>query len=204
METANPEKTPARATRMAPEERRAKLIKSVLRVFATRGIGEARHAQVAEEAGVSLSTVFVYFPTREALVEAALGETGRFFVELAERIHSRNLPAPQLIAEHARAFADLVDESPEYVSIFLNWSSAVGQPYWESYLEAHAATAKILTATIERGKKEKTIAPDVNAADAAEILIGAAHILAQMKFMGKDQSVIDGFIASMARSAMGT
>ena len=41
-----------------------------MRVFARRGLGAARHAEIAKEAGVSVPAVFFYFPTREELVTA--------------------------------------------------------------------------------------------------------------------------------------
>ena len=56
-----------RAPRLAPEARRAQLLASAMRVFARRGIAAARHAELASEAGVAVSTTFAYFPTREEL-----------------------------------------------------------------------------------------------------------------------------------------
>ena len=61
-----------RRRRLAPEARRAELMAVAIEVFARRGLGEARHAEIAAEAGVSVPTVFVYFPTRDALVHAVL------------------------------------------------------------------------------------------------------------------------------------
>jgi AcrR family transcriptional regulator len=64
--------------RLSPGARRAELMACALAVFARRGLGEARHAEIAAEAGVSVATVFVYFPTREALVDAVLDEVDGF------------------------------------------------------------------------------------------------------------------------------
>ena len=200
---AKTRKAPPRAQRMAPDERRAGLMESVIKVFASRGIGEARHAHVAQQAKVSLSTVFVYFPTREALVEAALDETARFFLESAAANDAEELPAPAAIAYIAQQFADLVDTHPEYVRLYLSWSSSVGQPHWKKYLEAHAIAASRFADMIARGKREKSIPAQVKSEDAAELILGASHVLAQMKFMGKDRRIIDQFIASLARSIIG-
>lgn len=193
-----------RAARMAPEDRRAKLMKSVIRVFAEHGIGEARHAQVAEEAGVSLSTVFVYFPTREALVDAALDETRRFFFDLAEELLNQDLPVITLFTTYGRKFAELADTDPDYIRIFLNWSGAVGLPYWKKYVETHEFVVSTYADIIDRGKRDKVIPRSVDSENAAEIFVGAAHIIAQMKFMGKEPNVINGFIASVVRTILVT
>lgn len=191
-----------RATRMAPEERRSELMKSVIRVFADHGIGEARHVQVAEAAGVSLSTVFVYFPTRDALVDAALEETRRFFFDLAEELLQQDLPVPALLTAYGKKFADLADTDPDYIRIFLNWSGAVGKPYWKKYVETHETVVRSYADILERGKREKVIPKSVDSMNAAEIIVGAAHVIAQMKFMGKNQTVIDRFIASTLRAVI--
>ena len=78
------------------EERRAELLGAALTAFAARGIGETRHAQVAEVAGCSLSTVFVYFPTRENLVVAVLDEVERSLLDMAETIHATTAPVPDV------------------------------------------------------------------------------------------------------------
>lgn len=194
--------TKSRATRMAPEARREKLMNSVIRVFANRGIGEARHAHVAKEARVSLSTVFVYFPTREALVDAALEETARFFLESAAAHDAEQLPAAQAIVYIARQFAERVETHPDYVRLYLSWSGSVGQPCWKKYLDAHAIAAGRFAEIIARGQREGSIPPHVKPADAAELILGASHVLAQMKFMGRDPAVIEGFIANLAKTLL--
>jgi len=86
--------------RLPPEERRAQLLATALEVFARRGFGRAGHAEIAEAAGVAVSTVFVYFKTREALVGAVLAEVGRFYLELALEIHAQPKPCRQILIEH--------------------------------------------------------------------------------------------------------
>src|SRR5690348_6718582 len=103
-----------RAPRLAPTERREQLLTCALRIFARRGLGEARHAEIAKEAGVSVATTFFYFPTRTDLVTAVLDEVERFYCAMAECMHRQALPAPQIMLNHARTFADSVDSHPDY------------------------------------------------------------------------------------------
>jgi TetR/AcrR family transcriptional regulator, hemagglutinin/protease regulatory protein len=53
-----------RARRLDPSERRPQLLECAMRVFARRGLGSARHSEIAKEAKVSVPTVFFYFPSR--------------------------------------------------------------------------------------------------------------------------------------------
>ena len=76
-----PEASTGRAVRLTAEARRAQLLNCALEVFASRGLSEARHTDVAAAAGVSVPTMFHYYPTREVLAEAVLAEVSRFLLE---------------------------------------------------------------------------------------------------------------------------
>lgn len=52
------------------EERPAEIVAAALQVFADKGFGAAKITDVAQLAGVSKATVFVYFPTKEDLFRA--------------------------------------------------------------------------------------------------------------------------------------
>src|SRR5579885_3157999 len=84
-----------RARPLEQPERKAVLLQTAIRVFARRGLGGARHTEIAREAGVSVPTVFFYFPTREALVHDVLTEVAGFYEDMTERIHSSDRPAPK-------------------------------------------------------------------------------------------------------------
>src|SRR5271169_6888931 len=114
-----------RAPALDQAERRVLLLQCAIRVFARRGIGAARHAEIAREAEVSVPTVFFYFPTRKALVSAVLEEVARFFTDMNETVHGKRRPAPEIILEHMRAFADAVETHPDHTRVLLEWSTAI-------------------------------------------------------------------------------
>jgi AcrR family transcriptional regulator len=65
-------------TRATADDRRSAIVEATVRVIAARGVGQARLADIAEEAGVSLGLVQHYFRHRERLVtEAFTSETER-------------------------------------------------------------------------------------------------------------------------------
>ena len=192
-----------RARRLAPEARRAQLLAGAVEVFARRGLDSARHAEIADTCGVSVPTVFAYFASRAELVEAVLREVARFYVDLARRVHSVERAAPELILEHARAFASSVDAQPDYARVWLAWSSAVSADTWPRYLELEEEVVAILARTLERGQAEGTIGRAIAAEDGARITIGAAHMIAQMKLSGRDADEVDRFEDHLVRALSG-
>jgi AcrR family transcriptional regulator len=61
-----------RVRRLPPEKRRKQIIDAALRAVTQFGVPEATVARIAEAAGVSQGTLYVYFDSREQILMAAL------------------------------------------------------------------------------------------------------------------------------------
>lgn len=61
---------------LLPEERITQILDAALRVFAREGFAKARMETIAEEAGLSKGTLYLYFDSKDALITALLE---RFF-----------------------------------------------------------------------------------------------------------------------------
>jgi AcrR family transcriptional regulator len=173
-------------------------------VFARRGLGLGRPAEVAAAAGVAESTVFVYFPTRQDLVRAVVGESERLYLEMDRAILEKSgLPASEAVSKLARSFADSVDSHPHHARVFLDWSNAVGDEIFPRYLAFQEAVIQMLTATLQRGLAEGCVAEDVNPDDAARLIFSAAQMVVQMKLTGQHSARIDRFLRSVTRAGIG-
>ena len=192
----------ARARRLDPAERRPQLLQCAIRVFARRGLGGAHHAEIAREARVSVPTVFFYFPTREALVMAVLDEVARFLTEMAVTIHSGSGDAAQLVLAHAQAFADSVDTHTDYARVWLDWSTAIREEIWPRYLEFQENIGVIIANTIRRWRVGRGIVDD-DAEDDARLIVGSAHMIAQLKFTRCPPDKLDHFLRTLVRSTLG-
>jgi TetR/AcrR family hemagglutinin/protease transcriptional regulator len=192
----------ARARRLDPAERRPQLLQCAIRVFARRGLGGAHHAEIAREARVSVPTVFFYFPTREALVMAVLDEVARFLTEMAVTIHSGSGDAAQLVLAHAQAFADSVDTHTDYARVWLDWSTAIREEIWPRYLEFQENIVVIIANTIRRWRVGRGIVDD-DAEDDARLIVGSAHMIAQLKFTRCPPDKLDHFLRTRVRSTLG-
>lgn len=174
-----------------------------MRVFARRGIGAAHHAEIAREAKVSVPTVFFYFPTREALVSAVLEEVARFFTEMAETIHGRHRPAPEIILEHSRAFADAVRTHSDYTRVLLEWSTALRDEVWPLYLQFQEKIIAMIARTIRRWRMETGSQRDPDAEDDARVIAATGYVLVQMKVANLPGSRIERFLRTLVRDTLG-
>jgi AcrR family transcriptional regulator len=192
-----------RAARLSPAARRAQLLASATRVFARRGLAAVSHTEVADEAGVAVPTVFVYFAAREDLVAGVLESVERLYIGLAERVHASDRPAPELLLLHTRAFAASVDEHPDEARVWLNWSSAVGGDYWLRYRALEERVGAVLAGTIARGQREGSIDAAISAPEAARLMVGAAYLIAQMKLSGRPEGEVAAFVDTLMRVLAG-
>lgn len=179
------------------------LLGHAVRVFASSGFRAARHAEIAEAAAVSVSTVFFYFQTRAALVEAVAAELDSFFGGLVERALTGDAPAPDLLLRLSREFAASVDTHPDHARAWLDWSTAFGDDAWPSYQAFQARVVEMLVATVERGQHAGTLAPDLDPEGEAFLLLGAAYIVVQLKITGRAKADIDRFLLTLVRSTVG-
>jgi TetR/AcrR family transcriptional regulator, hemagglutinin/protease regulatory protein len=196
-------KTPKRAHALDKTHRRALLLECAIRVFARRGIGAGRHAEVAKEAKVSVPTVFFYFPTRRALVRDVLKEIARFFSENTEQVYASERPAPQVVMEEARHYADLVLSHPDHVRVLQEWSTAIrDKPLWSKFLEFQQHEFDTIENTIRKWRRE-TGRDEGNPDDDARVLTAIGYIVTQMRLTNVPDERIERFVRTVVRDTLG-
>ncbi len=202
MNDTTPAEKKRRASRLVPALRRDKLLACAIRVFGRKGVAFARHSDVAREAKVSLSTVFAYFPTRQALLEAVLDELSRWALHLAKRSHRVGLSPRQSLYEHLVQLADLLETDPEYARVWLSWSMVVDKDLSRSYLKLQRRVVRIIAETVRRGQRNATIAPELNPEDVGLLIIGGAYVIAQTKLMGRRLPELERFARMLVNATV--
>lgn len=198
-----PDPAPARRRlRLPPEERRAHLLDCALEAFARLGLGAARHAQVAAEAGVAVSTVFLYFPTRDELVDAVLNEVERFYSELGAEAHASDAPVREVLRRHGRAFIESLDSHPHHARILLDWSTAFREDVWARYRAFNEARVARMAETLRRGLSDGSVPRSVDVDSAARLLVGIAGMLIQLRLQACDRDTIDRFARAARESVL--
>ncbi|ANT66736.1 TetR/AcrR family transcriptional regulator [Aeromonas hydrophila] len=169
-----------RRTRLSPEARRNQLMECAIEVFSRRGIGRAGHAEIAEQAKVSVATVFNYFNTREELVDEVLAEIERFVQQMLEQAYTGQGPVSDSIRRHVKLFVDAAYDQPDHASIWLEWSSSVREEVWPRYAKLLDKALERIAPHLQRAMDAGEIQSVLSAQDLARSLTGFGYVMMQM------------------------
>jgi TetR/AcrR family hemagglutinin/protease transcriptional regulator len=179
--------------RLPREERRAQLLEVAIDVFADRGLGAARHAEIAERAGVAVSTVFVYFPTREDLVDAVLDGVADFFLEAAERLHGQDKDCVEILRDVGVEFRRFVETHRSRAIVWLEWGAAVREDVWPRYRAFSDAIIAITRRTLERGQREGSVPKHRDTESLARLFASSSQSIARLQLGGGDPKTVSRF-----------
>jgi TetR/AcrR family hemagglutinin/protease transcriptional regulator len=186
--------------RLPPEERRAQLLEIAIDVFAERGLGAARHAEIAKRAGVAVSTVFAYFETREALVDAVLDAVANFFLEHAERVHGQEKGCIEILREVGDAFVEFLGARRSYAIVWLEWGSAVRQDVWPRYRLFTERIVALTKKTLERGQREGCVEAGADTESLARLFASSSQSIARLQLSDVDPDTVARFQQTVLRS----
>ena len=110
-----------RLRQAASEEARRRIVEATVALHAENGARATSHAMIAERAGVSIPTVYKYFPTPNHLIPACTGlVAGRAPVALDETLFE----GKDGLAERVRAVASALFRLHEYFAPWMRWTTA--------------------------------------------------------------------------------
>lgn len=177
------EKKSKRAAQLSPKDRRRQLLRCAISAFAANGLGRGTHAQVAKLAGVAVPTVFAYFPTREDLVYAVLGEIESNLLGIIRaELRREELTAFQKYQNLLSNYILAIEDDPDIIKVFLDWTTSFEASLamkFQAYLEK---LVDLLKTIVEEGQRKNEVSRDVNPVDAALMIYSSANVLAQIKF----------------------
>jgi AcrR family transcriptional regulator len=109
---AAPASGPRLSHRRRKDARPGEIVDAALSLFVERGFAATRLDDVAERAGVSKGTVYLYFDSKEALLAEAVGrDIGPMLGDFARRIDDESLSASALIESFMRRWWSLLSAS---------------------------------------------------------------------------------------------
>jgi hypothetical protein len=121
---------------------------------------------------------------------------------MVEAAHGKRSPAPEVVLEHLRAFADAVDTHPDHTRILLEWSTALRGETWPAFLKFQEKVIAMLVRTIRRSRMETGSDRDPRAEDDARLIAVTGYVLVQMKLAKLPSSRIERFLRTVLRDTL--
>jgi TetR/AcrR family hemagglutinin/protease transcriptional regulator len=190
-------------TRRSRASREAQLLGCAILAFADQGISRATHANVAQKAQVSVPTVFAYFPTREALVDAVLKQVDQYFVSLvmAGAASTTSSARDRLISMILRC-VDSQKTHLEYICVLLDWSTSLRDPVWQRYLAFFDRIIAAFDSVLQDGKRDGSVSKNLDTNEAARIIVGETHMISMMLFAGFSRDRLSSFVGHYVDAAL--
>ena len=177
--------------RLHPARRRAQLLDCAMRVFADQGLERAGHGDIAKLAGVSTPTVFNYFPTREDLVDAVLGEIKALVMTMFEAMPDIEQSPGNQVKMMAAIYAEFTQNNPDMSKVYLNWSVSFGEYLRAQYLAFQEAVLDELDRRINSPRTDRSD---------ARIIIASANMFAMMTLDHTDPDIVERFVNRVAEA----
>jgi AcrR family transcriptional regulator len=157
--------------------RRDQILDAAEALFARKGLEATTMDDVAERAELSKGALYLYYKSKDELFLGVVIRTQRAQVAHLERIREDPLSGLQLIARIARHYVELGRAQPMHMRLMLS-TLATGQYVSKdapSYAEHRNLTSRVVSVVleaVERGKRDGTIRPEVDAQHTAMHLWG--------------------------------
>jgi AcrR family transcriptional regulator len=138
--------------RRCPQDRPEQILTAALQVFGECGLANARLQDIAERAGVSKGTIYLYFPNKEELFREMIRQTAVVAIERAEQVVTHGTPTAQLLT-FMRGYWTFV-RSPVFSTIYRLVLGELHQFPDLAKFYAHEVVArgqKLLSGIIRRG-----------------------------------------------------
>jgi AcrR family transcriptional regulator len=152
-------------------EKRRRILRAAITVFARSGYHGSRVSDVASEAGVAYGLVYHYYGSKEDLLGAVFKRTWSRMLEAVEEIERSGVPAREQLDGVARIVLGAWETDPDLVRVLVREvarSPQLGREVDEIAL-AFDALERIVRGGQERGELRRDVEPRL----AASILYGA-------------------------------
>ena len=150
---SSPNETPARRERRK-EARPGELLQAALTLFVEKGFAATRSEEVAQRAGVSKGTLFLYFPSKEDLFKAVIQENiGKLFPLWSDEMQQFQGSSSDLLRHCVQSWWTQVGATPASGIVKLVMSEAQNFPEIADYYqrEVIAPGRELLCRVLARG-----------------------------------------------------
>jgi len=192
--TPMPKKDKSPRIRLNAKDRKKQLLKIAISIASEKGLGHARHTDIAKKAGVAVSTVFFYFPTVEILDAEIIEDVSQVISQSSFNSYLKDNTTGSFIDDiehYIKYFYVSINEQPNYLNIFINWSSAVSHPTWDNYMRFRQAQIDSLTRALEAAIKSGEVNPDLDVNATTQFILANFLMIIRLSYFEDSQDAAD-------------
>jgi TetR/AcrR family fatty acid metabolism transcriptional regulator len=160
------------------EDKRTRILKSAVKVFAQKGFYNSKVSEIAKNAGVADGTIYLYFKNKdEILISIFEEEMAKFIAKAYHEIQCEN-DVIEKIKKFIQTHLNFVRRNPKLAQVFqleLRQSNKFIKEYTGSKLRDYL---NLIGNLIEEGQKQGLIRKDIHPGLAKRMLFGALDEIA--------------------------
>ena len=154
------------------------LIISTIEVFSEQGLQGLTTREVAKRQGISESTIFKHYKSKNQLILAVLDYFSQYDQAIIESLSLKEFKPIQAITYFVEAYVTYYENYPEITAITLSYEGLMRE------VDLCAAVKRIFTkrvntiqSLIEDAKRQNEIPKDVNTESLADLIIGLERVV---------------------------
>ena len=167
-----------------PQAKEALILGAARKRFAYYGFSKVTMDEIASDVGLAKPSLYYYFPTKENLFRAVIGQEQQAFTEDIERMLKKGAPAGEKLREYAdmriRLFRELVNLSALGVQTWAEVSSIFG----DLFATLEEQELKLLHTVLLAGKSSGEL-EIANPAQTARLILHLLHGLRLRTFYSR-------------------
>ncbi|MDD3717609.1 MAG: TetR/AcrR family transcriptional regulator [Actinomycetota bacterium] len=176
-----------RAKRPGAEERRKQILDAATEVIGGKCYHSATTREIAEAAGVSERTIFLYFENKKELYREAVKQAHRDLFDALGRSAPPMDDMRTFLKMSERNFLAYLEEHPLKVKILFQALDALGdEDLREDIRGTFQSLFELFMAIIEKAKERGEINEDVSTLSAVVSILGFHFIVAYVEFLKLD------------------
>lgn len=168
---------PRTSERANSEDKRRKILRAAVRVFASKGYEASRVADVAREAGVAYGLVYHYFDSKEDVLNSIFQEHLGVVNRVIESIDREKVSAREKLRAVAAFMIDGFQVAADVVRVLLLEVRRSSMLLAAPRAEAVEGLFQRIEALIRRHQEDGSLRPGIDARMASYVFVGALETL---------------------------
>ncbi|KUO70385.1 MAG: hypothetical protein APF81_19520 [Desulfosporosinus sp. BRH_c37] len=154
------------------------LILSTIEVISEHGLQGLTTREVAKRQGISESTIFKHYKTKNELILAVLEYFAQYDEAIIESLGLKEFTPIEAIIYFVEAYVTYYENYPEITAITLSYEGLMHEIELGDVVQRiFAKRVKAIRSLIEDAKRQKEISKDVDTESLADLIIGLERVI---------------------------